>query len=184
MNLQTIAEHTVDMDLLPEYSNIIDIGARGFEFADYFINHNVVTIDADPDIKRNGEHYTIAITNYYGYAGLKKSSDPQATHLDSCDYDIKVPCCTLNDFCIKVGVLNWDLIKLDIESSEYEVIMSMDRPYATQITVEFHLHCGQTEAQVKECVDKLHSLGYRTIQHEKTPRHGLKANYWDSLFCL
>lgn len=196
MNLQTIAEHTFDKDSLPNiHGYVLDLGSRGFEFADGMraLAHIVITVDCD-DIPLNMPggnfplHNKIAITDYDGHATVMRSNDPQATKiipmhkLSALEGD--VVCMTLETFSKKCGILFWDLIKIDIEGSEYEVIMSMDKPYAMQLSVEFHTHCGQTEQQVQQCVDKLHSLGYKTIQHEKTARHGLKPNYWDSLFTL
>ena len=181
MNIQVIAEHSVDMDLLPDRSNIIDGGCRGFEFTDYFrdLGHNVRAFDIDNFPGKN--YYMTAITGSAGRVGIKRSADKNATKVcdgnDVCSESIE----NITKIC---HITMWDLIKLDIEGSEYEVIMSMDRPYATQLTIEFHAHCAYDLGTINIMVKKLESLGYEAVQHTVDKRHGLGLNAWDSLFIL
>src|ERR1700679_483122 len=39
MNLQTLASHTVDLDLLREAPAVLDVGCRGFDFVDQIYLH-------------------------------------------------------------------------------------------------------------------------------------------------
>lgn len=181
MNIQVIAEHSVDLDLLPEKANILDAGCRGFQFTDYLRNKGHYVLALDVDSLGREDYFNAPLTADGRMVSIKRSSDPQATSIcEGKDFHSV----TIQELCNLQDILMFDLIKLDIELSEYEVIMSMNRPYTKQLSVEFHTHCGQTDKQVQECVDKLHSLGYKTIQHEKTRRHGLAPNWWDSLFIL
>lgn len=191
--ITVIAEHSVDLDLLPEKANILDLGCRGFLWTNYFrqLGHNVFTVDPDPEVKPglSDKHYRIAITDYNGIATLIKSNDPQATRIEAKmklgrgPDDVK--CSTLASFSKMVGVKFWDLIKIDVEGSEYEIIKSMNNPRAKQLSIEFHLHTGiYGLKEVAEMRDKLESLGYTTVKHDMTKQHGMGLNFWDSLFCL
>lgn len=197
MNIQVIAEHSVDMDLLPERGNILDAGCRGFGFSNWFnlAGHRVFTVDADPYVQPNGglnsqNHYNVAITNYTGNCYLVRSSDPQATKIEpmiSEEFAIvrgSTPCYTLKELTRTLSVGYWDLIKLDIEGSEREVLMSMDKPYARQLSIEFHAHCAYDLETIDRLVAKLEGIGYIAIQHKIERRHGLGLNAWDSLFVL
>lgn len=174
-----VAEHSFDPTLLPPTGgNILDLGCAGFEFSNYFKGvHDVYSVDLEV-----GE-YQVAISDYNGQCGIVKSNDPQATKIDRNGSGLV--CMTLQTFSKSVLVDFWDLIKMDIEGSEYQVIMSMDKPMAKQLSIEFHLHTkayGQYEMTLME--DKLKALGYIPIQHEMTEKHCAGMNYWDSLFIL
>lgn len=187
-NLTTIAEHTVDLSLLPEKANILDLGCRGFLFGNYFYNlyHHVYSVDIG---KFPGHYHRMAITDFNGFAYIKESRDPQAIRIvknKAKDATEVITCMTLDTFTPFCGVRgSWDIIKMDIEGAEYEVIMSLTEPPATQLSIEFHLHTKiYGDAEVRQMEDKLLSLGYFPVKHDKTNAHGCGQNYWDSLFIL
>ena len=188
MKLETIAERTICPQLLPEHAVILDVGARGLLFANELISrgHEVWTIDAD-DLE-GLTHPNLAISDYDGYCYLKKSNDPQATMINeriSESNHESVLVMTLKSFSRLVNIDFWDVIKLDVEGSEHDIIMSMEKPMATQLSVEFHLHTGiYGQRQVIEMEKKLESLGYTAVSHKKFRAHGCGENYWDSLFIL
>lgn len=189
----TVAEHTYEETLLPEKANILDLGCRGFLFHDELTRHgyNVYPVDID-DL--HGRYYHVAISDFDGYVSIERSNDPQGTRINKKitveptpeDTPSKsVQCFTLKSFSDVLGVTFWDLIKIDIEGSEYEVIMALTEPPAKQLSIEFHLHTKiYGEEQVREMEDKLVSLGYYPAQHDKTSEHGCGLNYWDSLWIL
>lgn len=187
--ITTIAEHSVDLSLLPNNANILDLGCRGFLFADELlrIGHFVICVDCD-DLGNDRLYYKTAITSENGLCRVNHSKDPSATTvtkalLPLAGFDVQMY--TLKTFSEKVGIDFWDLIKMDIEGSEYEVIMPLTEPPAKQLSIEFHLHTKiYGDAQVKEMEDKLLSLGYFPAKHDKTSAHGMGLNYWDSLFIL
>lgn len=192
--IETIAEHSVDLNLLPEKANILDLGCRGFLFANHFITlgHRVITVDCDPlvnpgSIKPN-LHYNIAVSNLNGNVKIEYTKDPQATRINNRNDgmpDNMVPCLTLSSLSKQCCIYFWDLIKIDIEGAEYEVIMSLTEPPAKQLSIEFHLHTGiYGLVQMAEMHDKLKSLGYEAVSHEMTKQHGCGLNFWDSLFVL
>lgn len=193
MNIITVAEHSFDLDLINESTNseglrprIIDIGCRGLLLLKWFIDNYkfcyFVAVDAD---KIDGEEYLYkqcAVSNYTGKCSLVKSRDLQATKIKGGD---EIDCYTLEDLMKFYNVPFFDLIKIDIEGSEYEVIMSLTKAPATQLSIEFHLHTGVYGMDaVQEMVDKLEDLGYEIAKHELTEAHGCGYNYWDSLFIL
>lgn len=188
--IETIAEHSFIPSLFP-YSGarVLDAGCRGFEFTKELkpFRCKVWCIDADKiEEDEIGTYDMLALSDFTGSGYLLKSEDKQATRIQKQPVtDCIVPCTTLKSLSVFYGIEFWDLIKLDIEGSEYEVIMSMEKPYAKQLSVEFHLHTGiygWLEMVMME--DKLKSLGYETIQHNLEERHGCTKNYWDSLFVL
>lgn len=177
-----IHEHSVDLSLLPEKAKILDIGCRGFQFTDYMreLGHVVTPIDIDdfPD----KTYYRVAITGQDGRVGIHRNNDPQATRVTEGNELLSM---SLDTFLNSLGLEQVDLIKIDIEGAEYQVIMSLKKPPAKQLSIEFHLHTGiygQCEMMLME--GKLKSLGYEFIKHELTEQHGAGYNYWDSLFLL
>jgi hypothetical protein len=44
----------------------------------------------------------------------------------------------LHNLMKKYKIQQFDLIKMDIEGSEYDILMEIDRPISKQITIEFH----------------------------------------------
>lgn len=185
MNIITIAEHSVDMAILPANAAILDLGCRGFLFANHLkqLGHTVVAVDIENLSNIDDDNfYQVAITNYNGKCGVLTSSDPQATKIKEGN---EIDCYTLEEFSRLIDIPFWDLIKIDIEGSEYEVIMSLTKAPATQLSIEFHLHTGVYGMDaVQEMLDKLEDLGYEIAKHELTEAHGCGYNYWDSLFIL
>lgn len=55
MNLQLLASHTVDLDLLPERCKVLDVGSRWFDFSRSILatrpDGYVVAVDPSPDVE-------------------------------------------------------------------------------------------------------------------------------------
>ena len=182
-----LAEHSVCLDILPEKAFVLDLGCRGFGFTHAMreLGHHVVPIDMDK-LHDGQAYYQCAVSDHDGKVAILKSPDPQATRIDP-SHEGTVPCYTLQT--LSGNFLNkgqiWDVIKIDIEGAEYQVIMSMDRPMARQLSVEFHLHTGiYSQIEMRQMENRLYELGYQAVKHEYTPQHGAGNNYWDSLFIL
>lgn len=193
MNIQIFAEHSVDLSLLTSGSKVLDLGCRGFEFskAMYDLKCQVFSLDIDdlPPCQHLNEmglplsYFRCAVSDYDGRAGVTRGNDPQGTRIERGGNEVK--CMTLGSLSVKWGIYFWDVIKIDIEGSEYEVIMSMDKAPAKQLTIEFHLHTGAYEVfEMNAMENKLKALGYIPVKHEYTSEHGAGKNYWDSLFIL
>lgn len=175
MKIQVIGEHSVDLDLIHGGANALDIGCRDFNFDSdkYFTFH----IDIDELKNKTGYYHRLAISDRCGTCGIKRSDDPQATRMTEGN---EIPMMTIPMFSKMVGVKHWDVIKLDIEGEEIKVLKSLPHPYATQITVEFHAHCGQTKEELDDLLDWL-SGWYEIHNRNWEERHGAGFNYWDVL---
>jgi FkbM family methyltransferase len=185
MNIQTIAEHLVPMDLLKPKSWILDIGCYGWHFYKHMrsLGHEVRAVD----IQHLSEfpYHRVALTDHNGHAFIEYSHDKQATRITEKETPYPIKCETLEEFTKHFCLNRWNMIKCDCEGSEREIIMSMTRPMADILEVEFHLHTGiYSEDDVKKMVYHLVGLGYQIVSHEKTSQHGLAPNYWSSLFVL
>lgn len=180
--IEVIHEHSVDLSLLPEKANILDLGCRGFLFCDHMrsLDHKVTPVDIEDFPGKT--YYRVAITGHDGRVGIQRNGDPQATRVTK---GAELLSMTLDTFSNSVGVEVWDLIKMDVESSELEIIMGLKKPPAKQISFECHCHTGLYGfKEVDEMVNKLKSLGYEMVKHEATKQHGLSLNFWDSLAIL
>lgn len=183
--METIAEHNILMSILKPGSWILDVGCYGFDLYKHMksLGHNVVAVDIQH--LSGYPYHRVAISDYNGLAYIEYSNDKQATKISKKETAYPIACETLEKFTSRYCLGQWDLIKLDCEGSEKEIIMSMTRPMAKQISVEFHLHTGAyTEEDVKNMVYHLIELGYEVISHDKTAMHGMSPNYWSSLFVL
>ena len=181
--IKTIAEHKVDLSLLPDKANILDLGCRGFAFYEYFKTkgHEVYPVDIDI-LETEHKYFRVGITDINGKMGVEHSNDPQATTLKAGD---EIVVYTLETFSALNGVNKWDLIKMDVEGSEFNIIMGMTKPMAKQLSIEFHLHTGvYSEIGMQLMERQLKVLGYEPVSHELTNQHGAGVNYWDSLFIL
>lgn len=180
--ITVVHEHSLDFSLLKEGANILDIGCRGFLFTDYMreLGYKVTPVDIDDFPGK--VYYRLAITGQDGRVAVERNSDPQATRVKPGNELLSM---TLETFSNSVGIQMWDLIKIDVEGSEYEIIMGLKKAPAKQLSIEFHLHTGIYNVQaVTGMRQKLFSLGYVAAQHELTEAHGCGKNYWDSLFIL
>lgn len=185
MVIETIAEHLVPIDLLKPKSWILDIGCYGFSFYKHMklLGHEVIGVD----IQHLSEfpYRRVALAGYDGYTFIEYSNDKQATRITNKETAYPIQCMTLETFTKSYCLSRWDMIKCDCEGSEKEIIMSMDRPLANILSVEFHLHTGvYKEEDVKNMIYHLIGLGYEIASHQKTSQHGLPPNYWSSLFIL
>jgi hypothetical protein len=188
MTLNTVAEHTYAPALLQQKSNILDLGCRGMQFTNHFrqFGHVVYPVDVDllEGLVPQRDYIRCAITGeVLGRVGIaRKPGDPQATKVVAGD-DIFTH--TVESFSALIDVPFWDLIKIDIEGSELDVIRSLRKPPARQLSIEFHLHTGVYGLREMITMEKqLDALGYKAIKHEKYKAHGCSENYWDSLFVL
>lgn len=176
--VQLIGEHSVDTKLFQssQRSNVLDLGCRGFEFNIPILNKpTYYRIDID---ELEGDYYRLAISDKDGMTGINHTTDPQAKHITE---GSDIPMMTIATFSKMVGVKHWNLIKMDIEGEEYKVLKSSKHPLATQVSVEFHAHCGN---QTKEQLDELlvYLSNYYTIHNQVwESRHGAGENYWDIL---
>lgn len=153
--MRTIDGHTFDERLLSGLW-VIDAGARGFNFTDGMVcySEKVYAIDIDnfphewarDDLKFNHAAlmaYNGEVEAHYfgnGTGNFVKGINEQPYNGEdrSCETK-KVKAITLQDIYNEIG-RDIDLLKLDIEGSEYEILANLE-PIPKQVSVEFHEHC-------------------------------------------
>lgn len=187
--IDTIAEHKVDVSLLPEHAVILDLGCINFVYCDEMRRRGYTVYPVDIQNLEPRVYYRMAITDYDGYGYVIYNNDKQATMFSQFDQknarSERIKCRTLKSFMRELQIEMFDLIKMDVESSEWQIVMSLDSPPSRQLEIEFHLHTGAYfENDVTAMVNKLQSLGYVVMDHQKTSQHGCGLNYWSSLFYL
>lgn len=189
-NVDTVAEHSLIWELLPEKANILDLGCRGFQFTNYLRDkgHHVVAVDAD--FLPEGDYIKAALWDRDGYVMLEKpNNDNQAVRVKPEGMgnmgSLPTRAITFKTLCQLAGIEFWDLIKVDIEGAELQFISNLTKAPAKQLSIEFHLHTGvYTQNDVGAMELKLQLLGYEKVHHKLTEAHGCGYNYWDSLFIL
>lgn len=89
-----------------------------------------------------------------------------------------VPCITLQDIYNEIGT-DIDLLKLDIEGSEYEILANIE-PIPRQITVEMHEHCHPDlhKKYIEQVMDNLCKNYHCNLYIRDWPRY----HYMDCLF--
>lgn len=186
MNIQCIAEHSVDIDLLDK-GVCIDVGCRGFQFSEAMRDKGlqVVAFDLEPMQAPAGITYLpFAVSNFNGDGYYTDTKDLQAKHLSP--VGIKVPVVNINDIFKQVAhnAAFIDILKLDCEGAEYWILSdSHFQPVPKQISIEFHLHAhsGLHSRYFDLCMQNL-LKHYVAVKHEMTEAHGAGINYWNSLF--
>jgi FkbM family methyltransferase len=204
----TIGGHTFDETLLTD-GVIIDVGCRGFEFANYFVSNpelsqKIFCIDPDEKVfERTGNlffdanllHYycmNVAIsdkageTTYYpnGEATMIRQFDPDPTypHIDE-KYSKTCKVITMEDL-YKITGENVDILKLDCEGGEYAILGPTFRPVPKQITVEMHRHCVPIlhDKEYPKIVERLSKDYVVANDPAYERRHGCPENWWDVLW--
>jgi Methyltransferase FkbM domain len=203
MNLQSLASHTVDIDLLPEEPVVLDVGCRWFDFTRGILAHRpkarIIAMDASSDVEKDAdlpdgvEFFRRALVghdrNSTNFAEGIAGDGGGNFVLDAAshgDYRIvRVPCITVSNLMYVVcGTDYFDAVKLDCEGSEFGILENWPGPIATQISVEFHDWTGPWKQHgCQEAIRALHYYGYKTVQHEFS-KQGTGIGHWDSLFVL
>lgn len=197
MNLTVIDNHSVALDLLIK-GPVLDAGCRGFTFMRYFsdLGHSVIGLDPGPDIVVPKELLDRPAWNYfYPYAlvgpghppraMLRMTDDAEARYVTPAgkENDPWIQCITLDDVTKQLNISQWDLIKLNVEGSEYDILAGIRGPVARQIVVSFHEHTGQKrgDAEIQRIIEHL-SKWYKPLRHVRDERYCAGPNWWDSVF--
>lgn len=185
MNIQVIAEHSIDLDLLSS-GICIDAGCRGFQFSEAMrdLGLYVLAFDLEDMQAPTGVLFQKgAIGHETKMVQYKETKDQQAKHV--CNNGGNwVQMFSLNDIYKGLNEKDIDILKLDVESSEYLILSDPDfQPIPKQISVEFHIHCHRAlhDQYYDKCMENL-LKHYEPVKHQLTQAHGAGWNYWDSLF--
>lgn len=201
-NIVKLAGHSFDVDLLPERATVLDVGCRGFDFTqgirDLRPRALIYAMDPDPMIVP-----PIGLCAFYAKALV---SDPLRIRSNYASYStgegnfltdltvwgdakiIQVGCYTITDMLRMTAKGFFDLVKLDIEGSEFQVLENWPGPIARQVSVEFHdfdKRSQYPDSYYERLFAKLHNFGYRVVQHELSDISGRGAiGHWDDLLIL
>lgn len=149
--MDKIDGHLIDKSLLADGDWILDAGCRGFTLKeDLKGKYKFLCLDPDPDVKgiKGVKFENTALmpfegeTDYCGWStggGNYCYKDAAPWYADK---DIKVNCSTIKGLMDKYKIEQFGLAKIDIEGAEYDVLLSIDFPFAKQIAVEFHQSVG------------------------------------------
>lgn len=199
VTITEVYEHSVDLSMINLGSRVVDLGCRSLGWSKAMLQHvgQILAVDADESIMMEEKDGRISFLHAAVWSNSDqpvqfiKFGNGTGNYVESLKNNHPgghtkelVATVTLDDLIELTGGLLFDLIKMDIEGAEIEVLSKLKAPPARQLTVEFHLHTGTSMTEVAEVVQHLRDIGYEVIQHELTKRHGLGANFWDSLFIL
>lgn len=189
MNIQTITEHSIDLDLLSG-GICIDAGSRGFQFSEAMrdLGCEVWAYDLEDMQAPDGVQFEkFAISDFNGFGHFVDTKDLQAKYLVR-HYEGQqgrpVGVLRLSDVYEMADNGSVDVLKLDVESSEYFILSDPNfQPIPKQISVEFHMHCHRDlhDQYYDKCMENL-LKHYEPVRHELTQAHGAGWNYWNSLF--
>jgi hypothetical protein len=202
----------VALDLL-NGDPILDAGCRGFVFSKWFADQNivrlregkkearVVALDPSPDMMQPMSYTDIVYLREALVGGgdggdsireMVVTDDPEAMYLlqpGQIIPPLQRKWCAVQAFNIselsgKVGVSQWDVVKLNIEGSEYGVLSSWPGPISRQITLSWHEHCHpRGDAEVARIMKHLNQW-YTVLRHVKEPRYHAGENWWDTCLAL
>lgn len=205
MNLIKLANHTVDLDLLPYAPLVLDVGCRGFDFTTEVLRHRHWSsiIAMDPYLSSSDKGKTMLDTRFIELheALVAQHQPPTAlmAHHSTGEGDFlteEVPwyaerkavlCVSLPTLMRRYGIKFWDLVKLDCEGSEYGILENWPGPVAQQISVEFHDHTGPWKEYADgDYYERLFSCAlkdYEVVQHNVS-QQGTGCGHWDTLLRL
>jgi hypothetical protein len=188
MNIQTIAEHSVDLDLLSG-GICIDAGCRGFQFSEAMrdLGCEVIAMDLEDMEPENPEgilfmkRALMVEPGEYYYVDTK---DQQAKFISNTGIRVD----GVGIHCLYAELREQgkeiDVLKLDVEGTEYFLLSDPHfEPAPKQLSIEFHMHCHRAlhDQYYNKCMENLLKW-YVPVQHELTRAHGAGWNYWNSLF--
>lgn len=187
MNIESIDNHSIAVDLL-KGGPVLDAGCRGLRLVKWFADrgHRVIGLDPAPELE-HGYYPTFSIhkmaltAKVEGFVNLVLTDDLEARYVGN-GPGIQVPSITLRELCDFHHISNWDVIKLNIEGSEYDILDAWPGPIANQIVFSFHEHTDRKRGK-EECdriIDKLRQW-YDIHNQVWEPRYCTYANYWDVL---
>ena len=192
----SIPEHTIDVDLLPEVPVVLDVGCRDFAFCRGILalrpEARIVAMDPDPKVRRP-EDLPIGFLNsaLVALPVNHKAWYRECGGLANCIIGgsergaIEVDAHTIQE--IVTGWGYFDLIKFDIECSEFSILENWPGPIATQLSIEFHDYQDRNRWN-NAYFERLFAgplKDYRVVQHELFSLAAVNPlGHWDDLLVL
>lgn len=196
--LTPIDNHSVDLSLLPARATVLDVGCRGFRFAEHFaaLGHRVVAMDPGEERPTFKEHWelisflqsALVPDGMDGVGKLVLTADPEARHVVPWHVKVdhapwqSVGCLSLTKVMRLCNVEEFDLAKFNMEGGEFDILDRLHAPVLKQIVVSFHEHTSRRrgEAAVNGLVQRL-GKWYDVVRHEWDERYCAGRNAWDTV---
>ena len=177
-----IKEHTFLDELLNDEIVVVDLGACKGEFINeleiFFKIKKAVLVEANPTNFKtlpNKDNYTLynmvvsknndEVISFYEDLNSPYNGSKMFNYFNGVEHKIKT--ITLESLMEKNNIDYIDILKIDIEGSEYEILPNIsDECYSKikQITVEFHDFIdNKLKFKTQEIISKLENLGFQRI---------------------
>lgn len=196
----TIKEHSIEESLIDKNGWVLDLGCVNFQFSLELKKYcnNVVCVDPNPNITTIPEgvfYEKVAIVSddkkevdYFIYEDVSGYSllNPNKDYCSLKEVR-KIKSINIEYIMKKYNINKFELIKFDIEGSEYDILDNIDWGVSKQFSVEFHdfrnmnPYYPNNELYYSNLFEKIKHK-FHIIKHNKTHEHGMGLNYWDSLF--
>jgi FkbM family methyltransferase len=210
MNITKIADHSVDMDAVPEKPVVLDAGSRSYGFALGMLEKRpggaVIALEPDPTMTymtpigvKLVREALVGNNRQFSFLAITPSEEARFLLEGMVDkyrygygYHDNVPtahvrCTNIVSLMQRVGVTHWDVVKMDIESSEFEVLENWPGPIATQISVEFH-DWPHLDRYSTDYYNRLLTGPLKDYEFVKHDMYGIgggpEIGHWDSLLKL
>lgn len=209
MNLKCIHGHTVDLSLLTQGGYVLDLGCRDFIFTQEMLNIGMKVISIDPykDIQieqkllnnknfifknmacvglKTNEYLKYYEYNDWGANSLFDICAENKQYKEIKKYDVKTT--TIGEIMKELNIEIFELIKIDVEGSEYEILKNLPKNCSKQLSVEFHdwlrLNPYKDEPEkFYEEIEKSVLKDYLVLEKKRVPMHE-GFTYSDVLYVL
>ena len=189
-------DHHFYQGVLRPSSLVLDLGLHKGQFSKFVISEYgcfVIGLEANPclferlELFPKGKFLNFAVNNLDSPVVFNVSNNPEASSVleemaqsFGASVQVTVPGITLDSLFEKYSITQVDLLKVDIEGSEFDMLMVVSKETlakVAQITVEFHLKAGSPDFSLKRLLlicQRLRSHGFRVFFMDR--------NYTDVLF--
>lgn len=208
MSLRRIgAEHSIDVDLLPERPMVLDVGARDFEFDRELLKlrpeATIIALEPDPAVEdprlsgvvflnaamtgRDVERVVWQGPGEGAYICENRGDPGYGLGVRDAKNSVSVENFTVEGLARRFAVERFDLVKLDCEGSEFGILEAWPGPIARQLSVEFHdtVNPSRWDGAYFARLFSGPLRDYEVRLFEVTPL-GPRPSYghWDSVFSL
>jgi hypothetical protein len=189
-------DHHFYQGVLRPSSLVLDLGLHKGQFSKFVISEYgcfVIGLEANPclferlELFPKGKFLNFAVNNLDSPVVFNVSNNPEASSVleemaqsFGASVQVTVPGITLDSLFEKYSITQVDLLKVDIEGSEFDMLMAVSKETlakVAQITVEFHLKAGSADFSLKRLLlicQRLRSHGFCVFFMDR--------NYTDVLF--
>ena len=178
-------DHHFYQGVLRPSSLVVDLGVHKGQFSRFVISEYgcfVIGLEANPYLFERleafprGKFANLAVNNLDSPVVFNVSNNPEAGSVleemaqsFGASVKVTVPGITLDSLFEKYSITHVDLLKVDIEGSEFDMLLTASEKTlakVAQITVEFHLKTGSADFSLKRVLSicqRLRRFGFRVL---------------------